>query len=55
MSSAMSKFMNGISDGNNLLRPEQPASAFVKLAETGIPQSMTGSTVYWASVVEAEQ
>ncbi|EXJ53327.1 uncharacterized protein A1O5_13449 [Cladophialophora psammophila CBS 110553] len=47
---AMQKFLGGIQAGGKLLRPEQPASAFVKIVETGIPQELTGSTINWDKV-----
>ncbi|KIW19439.1 hypothetical protein PV08_00011 [Exophiala spinifera] len=46
----MRKFLNEIYSSNKLLKPEQPASAFVKLVETGIPDKFTGKTIYWGDI-----
>jgi hypothetical protein len=35
---------------NTLLRPEQPASAFVRIIETGIPEELSGKYVEWDSI-----
>ncbi|KIW87268.1 uncharacterized protein Z519_12171 [Cladophialophora bantiana CBS 173.52] len=50
LSPAMQKFLDEIHAGGKLLRPEQPASAFVRIVETGIPQELTGSTINWDKV-----
>lgn len=48
----MTAFIDGIYYEHKLLKPEQPASAFVKLVKTGIPNSLTGQTVYWEDVLK---
>lgn len=42
--------MKSIYTEGRALRPEQPASAFVKLVETGIPQELTGATINWDKI-----
>ena len=34
----------------DLLRPEQPASVFVRIVETGIPDELSGRYVDWDSI-----
>ena len=52
-SKATTDFLNGFYNENRLLKPEQPASAFVKLVKIGIPARLTGKTVSWEDVVKA--
>lgn len=48
----MQKFLDAIKDEGRLLKPEQPASAFVHLVENGVPDCLNGKTVYWEDVVK---
>lgn len=49
-SPVMQKFLNALEAEGKLLKPEESASAFVKLVETGIPDAMNGKTVYWETI-----
>jgi hypothetical protein len=51
MSPAMQAFLDGLKKDGKLLAPEQPASAFVKMVESGIPQTLNGKTVNWDVVL----
>ncbi|QPC57873.1 hypothetical protein HYE67_000104 [Fusarium culmorum] len=45
------KFLETLKDEGKLLKPEEPATAFSVLVETGIPESLNGQTVYWEDIV----
>jgi hypothetical protein len=52
VSTAMQAFLAGLKKNGKLLTPEQPASAFVKMVESGIPKALNGKTVNWDVVLE---
>ncbi|WXC44487.1 hypothetical protein QX201_004220 [Fusarium graminearum] len=47
------KFLETLKDKGKLLKPEEPATAFSVLVETGIPESLNGQTVYWKDIVNS--
>lgn len=51
MSQRMHGFVNGLKQEGKLLKPEEPAAAFVKLVEKGIPENLVGKSVNWDVVV----
>lgn len=50
-SEAMKRFLSSLKAEGRLLKPEQPAAAFVKIAETGVPDEMNGKTLNWDVIV----
>ncbi|KAG4261441.1 short chain dehydrogenase [Fusarium proliferatum] len=51
VSPELQKFLNALKAEGRLLKPEEPAGAFAKLVETGIPKDLNGQTVYWEDVL----
>ncbi|KAF4439157.1 hypothetical protein FACUT_4339 [Fusarium acutatum] len=47
----MVEFMEKLNGSGDLLHRDQPASGFLKLVETGIPEAMNGKTLYWEDIV----
>lgn len=47
----LQKFLNALKAEGRLLKPEEPAAAFAKLVEIGIPKDLNGQTVYWEDVL----
>ncbi|KAF4420534.1 short-chain dehydrogenase [Fusarium acutatum] len=45
------KFLDALKAEGRLLKPEEPAVAFAKLVETGIPKDLNGQTVYWEDIL----
>jgi len=50
----MAEFMKKLNGSGNLLHRDQPASGFLKLVETGIPEAMNGKTLYWEDIVKGD-
>ncbi|KAF5725012.1 hypothetical protein FMUND_250 [Fusarium mundagurra] len=51
VSPEVQKFLNALKAEGRLLKPEEPAAAFAKLVETGIPKDLNGRTVYWEDIL----
>ncbi|RKL26379.1 hypothetical protein BFJ72_g13775 [Fusarium proliferatum] len=51
VSPELQKFLNALKAEGRLLKPEEPAAAFAKLVEIGIPKDLNGQTVYWEDVL----
>ncbi|KAF5625176.1 uncharacterized protein FTJAE_10073 [Fusarium tjaetaba] len=47
----LQKFLDALKAEGRLLKPEEPAAAFAKLVETGIPKDLNGQTVYWEDIL----
>jgi hypothetical protein len=48
----MREWLQNLHDENQLLRPEQPAAAFVRVITKGIPSSMSGKVISWDRILE---
>ncbi|KAF4334035.1 hypothetical protein FBEOM_12164 [Fusarium beomiforme] len=45
------RFLEALKAEGKLLKPEEPAEAYLKLVETGIPDDLNGQTVYWGIII----
>lgn len=50
MSAEQHNWLSSLYSNGGLLRAEQPASSFVKLALNGIPKSLNGKVIPWDDV-----